>query len=474
MRRKSLRVLASLVAGGVIAGSWVRLRWSKASPAKGPDQVSRLQFPRAAATALAVVVLGIVLMARVREYTLSDPQLALLTSQALWERHSLNLRPELDALGPRRFAKDSWKYAVGPTGEVRYIYPLGTSLLALPVVAVGRTLGHDLARWDTDRRYQIGLAALSCAAVFALLANIGWLVTRSREALLFGFAATLGSSLMSTLGSALWSFDFELVFALLGIRELALADSEPRLPLRAFRLGIFLAVAWVCRPSILSLTIPLAVFLLAHGWRMLARFVSGTLLIVVPFLWLCRILTGSYFTSYYAMGRWAQSASLSTWPLNLEGILVSPARGLFVFTPCLLLGVLAIALPSVRRRPLARLLAAWAALTIAMVATQGNWWGGWSFGPRLLTEAVPGLALLGFLGWNSIRATGRRRCRLGVMASLGWGIFVHTYMGLFAPAAYYWNDWPNIDERPEFYRRIWRFPQFFATGARNAAKADAR
>ena len=428
-----------------------------------------MRFPALQTAVLAAIVLAIVLMGRVRDYTLSDPQLTLLTSQALWERHSLDLRPELDRLGAKDFAKDTWKYSMNGRGQVLYGYPLGTSLLSIPVVAAGRALGSDLSIWDTDRKYQIALAGLCCAAVFALLANIAWLLSFDRTALIFAFAVTLGSSLISTLGSALWSFDFELIFALLAVREVARAEGGGGL--RPFRLGVFIAVAWVCRPSVVTLAFPLGIIILAEKWRSLARFMGGILSVMIPFLLFCKAQTGSFLASYYAISQWTRVSSLATWPANLETILLSPARGLFVFTPSLIFGVLALSMPAVRRRPLARLLSAWVALTVGVVATQRNWWGGWSFGPRLLTEVVPGLALLGFMGWIEVSGQARRRLSGLVVLTLLFGLLVHTGQGLYFRAAYSWNNRPNIDAAPEYYRNNWTFPQFLATTARNDAKA---
>lgn len=427
-------------------------------------------FPLLQTAALAVVVAAVVLLGRVRDYTLSDPQLTLLTAQVLWERGSLDLRPELDRLGPKEFAKDSWKYSINKQGQVFYGYPLGTTLLTLPVVAVGRTLGSDLSVWETDRRYQIGLAALSCASVFALLANLGWILTRDRMAPPFAFLVTLGSSLISTLGSALWSFDFELVLCLLALREVALAEagSTPR----ALRAGVFIASAWICRPSAITLALPLGLFILTHGLRTLVTFIGGMAGVIVPFLLFCKATAGAFLPPYYIAGNWIRVANFEAWPANLEAILFSPARGLFTFTPSLLFGIFALGLASVRQRPMARVLAGWAALTTAIVATQRNWWGGWSFGPRLLTEVAPGLALLALMGWQAAPKGVRRRIMLVAALSFGWGVFVHTGQGLLLRAAYSWNNRPNIDAAPEYYRRNWRFPQFLATASRNEAKAQ--
>lgn len=428
--------------------------------------------PRLLTALLAVAVFTVASMGSVRDYTLSDPQLTLLTSQVLWERGALDLRAELDRLGPERFAKDTWKYSIRRDGRVFYGYPLGAAIVSLPVVAVARTLGRDFSDWETDRRYQIRLASLCCALVFLLLADIAWRLTRDAAAPFFAFAVTLGSSLMSTLASALWSFNFELVFALLALREAARAEDRT-LAFRAVRTGAFIAAAWVCRPSAILLAAPLGLFALLRGRRTALALSAGAASVLLPFLAFCKGATGFYFASYYAAGQWVRVANLETWPANLQAILFSPARGLFLFTPALLLGVAGPAWPAVRRRPVTLILATWAALTIGIVATQRNWWGGWSFGPRLLTETAAPLALLGFMAWTTLAERTQRRLAPVVVLALAWGIAVHTGQGLYRHAAYRWNNNPNIDAAPEFYRHNWRFPQFLATESRNKAKAEA-
>src|SRR5205823_3389017 len=89
---------------------------------------------------------------------------------------------------------------------------------------------------------------------------------------------------------------------------------------------------------------------------------------------------------------------------GLHGALISPARGLLVYQPWIALATLAF-VPSIRRRfseiKRARVPAGWelvcgtaAMLYVPLVAAWAMWWGGWCWGSRLLSEAVPLFALL--------------------------------------------------------------------------------
>ena len=91
--------------------------------------------------------------------------------------------------------------------------------------------------------------------------------------------------------------------------------------------------------------------------------------------------------------------------------------------------------------------------TILLVASHDVWWGGWSYGPRYLSEIEPLIALLVGLSWRDL-APGVRR-RLGVVCFgllLPWGILVQS-VGVYSRAAVAWNASPrDIDRAPE---RVW-------------------
>jgi hypothetical protein len=84
-------------------------------------------------------------------------------------------------------------------------------------------------------------------------------------------------------------------------------------------------------------------------------------------------------------------------PNVLWGLLLSPHRGLFFFSPVLVIALLVLTLAIVLRQRRAEMLACLAvfiAYLAANVCFQGwskAWTGGWSFGPRYL---IPGVALL--------------------------------------------------------------------------------
>jgi hypothetical protein len=120
------------------------------------------------------------------------------------------------------------------------------------------------------------------------------------------------------------------------------------------------------------------------------RFVAGALLALLPIGALNLHVYGSALGEYGRFGRSLGSIN----PLVLATLLFSPSRGLFVWSPYLLVPVGLVVVAVARRRigPPTVLLAAAASLVL-LVASYDVWSGGFCLGPRLLCEAALMLTL---------------------------------------------------------------------------------
>src|SRR5262249_25150446 len=122
---------------------------------------------------------------------------------------------------------------------------------------------------------------------------------------------------------------------------------------------------------------------------------------------------------------------------GLLGLLVSPSRGLLVFSP-----ILVFAFPGLwlawrdKKFAVLRPLAAALAIVLIVESKYFDWWGGWSFGYRHIVDATVFLALLLIpaIGWIAAQ-----RWRLMLFCGLlAWSVVVQ-FVGALAYDGYGWN-----------------------------------
>jgi len=140
--------------------------------------------------------------------------------------------------------------------------------------------------------------------------------------------------------------------------------------------------------------------------------------------------------------------------VGLAGILISPARGLFIYSPLLLLSFIYMGMIMVSKRspPLWKYLSVSVLFLIILVAKYQRWWGGWTFGYRLLIEITPILIIFLALFWYQ-NLSKKRILRFLVGVLLIYSLFVQ-FLGVY----YYPSDFcfvpDNIDQNPA---RLWDY-----------------
>ena len=446
--------------------------------------------PRGVDVVLAAVLFAVAFLvfflAPVRQF--ADSHYALLQSESLYRHHHADLdeffpSPPLD---PRRFPgllpdqefqwwEKGYPYQLerGSNGSLLYRYGPGTSFLSIPLVAVYNRLGVSTigpdGRYDVraDWRMQTTIAALVAAGIVVALFALARLLLPPGWAAALALGVALASPVLSTASRALWSHTWATFLLTLGLAVVVRSERDGAPPPGTL-LGILLSAAVLVRPAAAVHAIVMAGYVfLRHrrsSWRLAATGVAGAL-VGLAWSWQTR---GAVLPSYY-QGRRLTAAQL---PEALAGHLLSPSRGLLVFCPLVLLAVwLAVrhAREAEGRRLLALSLVAMV-FHLLLVSTVRRWWGGFGYGPRLLTELVPWWFLLLALGLDGVRriqqASGRpppgwRIERVLLVILLSWGLFVHG-RGATVPATWAWNSRPQpIDSAPE---RAWSWsePQFLA------------
>ncbi len=280
-----------------------------------------------------------------------------------------------------------------PDGRAMTTRP-GAALAAVPVVlpfALWRE--EPLAPVNMDHLGK--LAAVLHVAGAATLFYLLLLRLLPAQALLTTALFALGTSLYSSAAMALWMHGpatFWLVVALY-----LLLVPAPSGTWRDLAGGAALGMALFARPTTaLFAAAALAALLVQGRLRRLAVASLGLLLPVAGYLAYSHSYLGHALLGGYGRDAWWQHSA----GVALAGLLVSPSRGLFVYTPAFLLvplGAWALwrhrdVTPDQRWLLLFWLLAA--AATAAFYAVCWPcWWAGWSYGPRFFCECAPALCL---------------------------------------------------------------------------------
>lgn len=140
---------------------------------------------------------------------------------------------------------------------------------------------------------------------------------------------------------------------------------------------------------------------------------------------------------------------------GLTGVLFSPGRGLLLYTPVAVFALFAFAprVRALRERHQALIMAAsvFAVLHIVIISLWPVWWGGYCWGPRMLTEVVvPAMVLIaiGVPAW---------RCPLGKTAFAVVAVYcvLIQALGVYCYPKGRWDHLPvSVDEAPA---RLWNW-----------------
>lgn len=393
--------------------------------------------------------------------TSSDPRGALLVSESLLTHQTL----ALDHYGPS--VLNQYSGVIFPkAGHFYYYFPIGTSLASIPFIAAARYLGLDVL--EVEGSLQIFIAACVGACTLFFLIKLAEYFLPSLSALLMACTFWFGSALVSTCGTALWSHNFAVLFALIAIYNIITKPMKTTTPML---LAFTLLFAYLCRP-VLALLTPCALLFYWTYSRTKALQTAGFfaigLLCFMGFSWHAfhQILPDYYLP---------QRLSGHTFLTALYGNLLSPARGLFIYSPFILIAWLCYPL-SLKTLPLKKswwfIGLLWPLLHLITVSRFPHWWAGYAFGPRFMTDCLPGLFLLTLQTWPIKRPQGIHILSISLLIfSILFSIEINSHRALFNHYTAYWNTGPNIDEHPK-YLFDWKYPPFLHTRHRHQARLE--
>lgn len=400
---------------------------------------------------LLFVALNIIYHANLRPVDSSDSLPASLIPFSVLLDHSITL----DRFVPWLRGHVWYTPSVTHAAHAHYFsaYPIGGPLLVSPLYFPAAFLG--LREWDTESLVVLAritekfaasvVAALSAVLLLLLLERI----TSTHWAWVLTLVYALATETWSISSQALWQHGPGNL-AIIGSFLCLELWSENRARARWLWLcGVCIAIAFAARPTSLVLVPALAVALLfarATLWdqiRMLTAPVVGGLLLAGYNWYVFDRLSGGY-----AVGLLRGSVFE-----GLAGIFVSPGRGLLFYTPIAIFALAAFApAASGLRQKHTALFAAAIAFIIVDSYSLGVaviWWGGYCWGPRMLTELAPPLVVLMALGVPAIDRPWPRR----VFATLALYSMLTQAVGVFFYPNGHWDGLP--DPVDDVHGRLW-------------------
>ncbi|MCI0617103.1 glycosyltransferase family 39 protein [bacterium] len=267
-------------------------------------------------------------------------------------------------------------------------YPVGAALLASPFYlpsAIGPMQGNSRFVADLDKMAAAFLVILSVIVLYFAILQL----TTHGMALLITAVYALATSSFSVSSQALWQHGPAQLCLTAALYCLVRGSKEPRW---IFLAGFPTALAIACRPTDALLVIPMGLYVLFHQTKK----VPGFLLFTLPPI-LFQILYNYYYfdNPFHTQWRLDQEGFWTTPFLEgLSGILFSPARGLFIYSPILLFSFVGIIVCWTKHEfVLLRYLSIGVLANLVLYSRFFMWWGGSTYGPRLLADLLPILCL---------------------------------------------------------------------------------
>lgn len=343
----------------------------------------------------------------------------------------------------------------------------GTAVVLSPAVAIAVAAGvepRDIGVWAyLDKAVATSLVVLAALATFAATRRI----TGDGAAFVATFAVVAGTSLATIASQRTWQHPVGVAAVAIAWLCVVRGREDDRWLARA---GLPLALAITVRYPLAVIWLACVAYLVLTHRRVVVPYLlwsAGPLLFLAIYT---SVVFGSPVSNSYGPQLW-QWTSL----VGLPGNLISPSRGLLVFSPFLAFGLWTIGRRAWRREPLwlfalASLVGMWLAHGLYI-----GWWGGWTYGNRYFLEAMPIMAAGVALAW---RDAGERR-RYVIAALIVFAVVIQV-AGLLA-YYHFWNGVNWDDARVQVNdddaaRQMWDLvdPQWWWTIRAAVATADVR
>jgi len=303
------------------------------------------------------------------------------------------------------------------------------------------------------------MAAVTSSLLVAIAVALAFLTARTSlsggRSLLLAIGLGAGTGYWSTASQTLWQHEtaiFGLAVAVLAYLSLEQRRDATSAGVLGLGLGLAVAARLQLAPAVILLLIG-TLYVAGSRAAAIASAFAGLLivpLLITNYLWFDNIAGAAPILE--GMHRWTHRTR-GTFVLSWEGfagLLVSPNRGLLIFSP-----IVAVALIGIPAAVRGRLTSArtWVCLAAAaqfvLYALYSVWWGGHTYGPRYMLDVLPLLVPAAALGMEMVRGPLRVAA---ATTCLAWSVAVAA-IGAFNSPQDRWNSDPMDVDR--YHERLW-------------------
>ena len=329
------------------------------------------------------------------------------------------------------------------------ITPITAGILAIPFIGFGLGSGWIERTFNVFDWARLAAAFITACAVLAFFFAARALTDLGTATLVtIGFA--FGSSVWATASAGLWQHTPSILFQSMAFWFLlrGIRDGKQNLA----PAGLFLSLATVARqPNFLTAGLA-TIFVLLYFRKSLLPFILWALPPLILVLIYNSVINGSPLSFGYQDE--ATKFSMPQWE-TIQGLLFSPSRGLFILSPFLFLAPVGLWFGwKTQYRYFYGLMAIAFICYTGIMAAWGSL-GGWAYGARMLTDALPAICLLIIPAVEKIRG----KWRSGLTLIVFFAAFIQS-LGLFDYGVTFHADpsnsvWSIENNEPLFYLKLY-------------------
>lgn len=286
-------------------------------------------------------------------------------------------------------------YVIKENGHLISAFPVFSSLAATPIYffpVIFKNITLDNLEDYTNLILILGkisasiFSAVSVAFVFLSAKEF----LNSKMALLLTVLYGLGTSTLSISSQSLWQHAASQMFLACCMYLLIKGQKNQRfLP----TCGLFLGFAALSRFPNLIIALFFFVYIFLFQRKAILSFIKYSVPPFLFFVWYQINYSGNlFFHGYEAVGEIANFNN--SFLKGLTGLLIAPSKGLFIYSPIFIFSIWGIIISWKKNLRILMFFSVLIVAYMSFVAKWSAWHGGWSYGPRMLADVTPFLAIL--------------------------------------------------------------------------------